>query len=165
MTDAGRPLGPEDFDFDLPEELIALRPARPRPAARLLVAEGAGIADSHVAELPRWLRPGDLLVFNDTRVIPARLTGTRQRESAHGPGLARIEATLMTRQGPSAWETLAKPAKRLRPGDRIDFGALTAEVTAKGEGGRVTLSFDRAGPDLDAAVALAGEMPLPPYIA
>jgi S-adenosylmethionine:tRNA ribosyltransferase-isomerase len=155
----------DDFDFELPEELIALRPARPRRASRLLLAEGADTRDSMVEALPDHLRPGDLLVFNDTRVIPARLSGERRRASADGTGVARIEATLLKRLGPDLWQALAKPAKRLAPGDRLAFGALGAEVAEKGEEGLVTLRFDRAGADLDAAVAEAGVMPLPPYIA
>ncbi|HEU0221740.1 MAG TPA: tRNA preQ1(34) S-adenosylmethionine ribosyltransferase-isomerase QueA [Paracoccaceae bacterium] len=154
-----------DFDFDLPEELIALRPVRPRRAARLLVAHGAAIADSTVAELPRWLRPGDMLVFNDTKVIPARLSGIRRRQTADGTGEARIEVTLMRREGPALWQVLARPGRRLRDGDRIDFGGLVAEIAGKGEAGEALLAFDRSGPALDAAIAAAGEMPLPPYIA
>jgi len=153
------------FDFDLPDSLIALRPVRPRPASRLLVAEGtAGPVDAHVRDLPRWLRPGDMLVFNDTRVIPARLTGERRRDSPHGSGSARIEVTLIRRDGPAGWTALARPAKRLAPGDRIAFGTLSAEVAAR-DGGEVRLVFDRAGAELDAAIAAVGEMPLPPYIA
>ena len=152
------------FDFDLPEELIALRPLRPRPASRLLVARGAETADSHVADLPRWLSPGDILVFNDTRVIPARLFGTRARGGAPGEGEARIEATLMRREDAATWTALARPAKRLVPGDVIRFDGLTAEVAAR-EGGEVRLVFDRSGQELDAAIARAGVMPLPPYIA
>lgn len=153
------------FDFDLPDELIALRPVRPRRAARLLAAEGSATRDSTVAALPDHLRPGDLLVFNDTRVIPARLTGERRRETRDGAGVARVEATLLKRLGPDLWRALAKPAKRLAPGDRIAFGALGAEVVEKGAEGLVTLRFDCAGAALDAAVAAAGVMPLPPYIA
>ncbi|MEM7499055.1 MAG: tRNA preQ1(34) S-adenosylmethionine ribosyltransferase-isomerase QueA [Pseudomonadota bacterium] len=154
-----------DFDFALPEELIALRPVRPRRAARMLVADGAATHDSRVEALPDWLRPGDLLVFNDTRVIPARLDGVRRRETANGSGEARIEVTLLKRLGPARWDAFARPAKRLRDGDRIAFGAgLTAIAGAPAEG-RVTLDFDRAGPALDSAIAEAGAMPLPPYIA
>lgn len=156
------------FDFDLPEELIALRPVRPRTAARLLVAKGAGSGgethDSRVANLPDWLRPGDMLVFNDTRVIPARLTGIRRRPSADGSGEARIEATLIRREGPAEWTALTRPGRRLRVGDRIDFGGLSAEVEARSEA-ETRLAFDREGADLDAAIASAGAMPLPPYIA
>jgi S-adenosylmethionine:tRNA ribosyltransferase-isomerase len=156
----------DEFDFDLPEDLIALRPVRPRSASRLLVATGSAMTDAHVADLADFLRPGDLLVFNDTEVIAARLFGTRTREAHDGPATAGIEVTLLTRTCPEAWEALARPGKRLRPGDVIRFeGGLTAELAEKGEEGRVRLVFDRAGPDLDAAIAAAGVMPLPPYIA
>ena len=152
------------YDFDLPEELIALRPLKPRPASRMLVARDGGIEDAHAYDLPRFLRPGDLLVFNDTRVIPARLFGERRRETTTGSGIAKIEVTLIHRDSPSDWTALAKPAKRLAVGDRITFGALSAEVMAK-QRGEVRLAFDRSGPALDAAIAEAGVMPLPPYIA
>lgn len=155
----------EDFDFELPESLIALRPAQPRPSARLLVAAGDETRDATVAELPRLLRAGDILVFNDTRVIPARLTGQRVRSSPDGPGVARIEATLLRRTAPDAWQALVRPARRLRPGDVVAFGALGATVAAKDGGGLVAFRFDRAGAALDAAIAAEGAMPLPPYIA
>ncbi len=156
----------EDFDFTLPETLVALRPLRPRPSSRLLVAEGGTIHDSTVARLGEWLRPGDLLVLNDTRVIPARLTGTRTRSTTTGSGRARIEVTLVSGDGGAEWEALARPARRLATGETIDFPCgLTAEVVARGEGGTVRLCFDRAGAALEAALATAGEMPLPPYIA
>lgn len=160
------------FDFELPEELIALRPARPRDNARLLhaPAEG-GFEDLVVGDAPSLFRPGDLLVFNDTRVIPARLKGVRVRED----GSVAMEATLLRRLSGSTWTALAKPGKRLREGDRIRFGsmddracllgALDATVAAKGEDGAITLAFDLSGPDLDAAISAAGAMPLPPYIA
>ncbi|MFQ8430494.1 tRNA preQ1(34) S-adenosylmethionine ribosyltransferase-isomerase QueA [Amaricoccus sp. W119] len=152
----------EDFDFDLPEDLIALRPVRPRPASRLLVAGPERITDATVAEIGRWLRPGDLLVLNDTRVIPARLAGVRRR--ANGAE-ARIEATLIAAGADGTWRALARPGKRLAVGDRIGFGdALSAEVRDK-EGAEVVLAFDRAGEGLDAALEAVGEMPLPPYIA
>jgi S-adenosylmethionine:tRNA ribosyltransferase-isomerase len=155
-----------DFDFDLPEALIALRPVKPRPASRMLVARGAATQDSHVRDLPDLLRPGDMLVFNDTRVIPARLFGERRRASTDGTGVAKVEVTLIHRDDDARWTALARPAKRLRPGDRIHFDDnLSAEVAAKGEAGEVALVFDRSGADLDAAIAGAGVMPLPPYIA
>lgn len=155
-----------DFDFELPEELIALRPVKPRPASRMLVARGAKTADSHVRDLPGWLAPGDMLVFNDTRVIPARLAGERRRPSRDGTGSAQVEATLIRRVGPARWAALMRPAKRLAAGDAIEFRAgLTATVAARGEAGEVTLDFDRGGAALDAAIAAAGVMPLPPYIA
>jgi len=160
------------FDFDLPEELIALRPARPRDSARLLhVPAGGAFEDLTVRDAPKLFRPGDLLVFNDTRVIPARLNGVRVRDESS----VAVEATLLKRLSPSSWTALAKPGKRLREGDRIRFGALDdracllgaldAAVAAKGEDGEITLAFELAGPDLDAAIAASGAMPLPPYIA
>ncbi|MEO0679909.1 MAG: tRNA preQ1(34) S-adenosylmethionine ribosyltransferase-isomerase QueA [Pseudomonadota bacterium] len=156
----------DKFDFHLPEELIALRPARPRRSARMLLARGDGREDRRVEDLPRLLRPGDMLVFNDTKVIPARLTGERRRAgAAPGEGVARIEATLIRRDAPDLWQALVRPAKRLRAGDVIAFDGLSAEAAADPQGGRVPLRFDRSGADLDAAVAAAGVMPLPPYIA
>jgi S-adenosylmethionine:tRNA ribosyltransferase-isomerase len=160
------------FDFELPENLIALRPARPRDSARLLhVSAGTGFEDLLVRNAPSLFRPGDLLVFNDTRVIPARLSGVRVRDESS----VAVEATLIERVSASSWVALAKPGKRLREGDHIRFGtlddracllgALDAKVSVKGEDGAVTLAFDLAGPDLDAAIAAAGAMPLPPYIA
>lgn len=150
-----------DFDYDLPEALIALRPVRPRPASRLLVARGDAIADSTVARLGDWLERGDLLVLNDTRVIPARLTGVRRRA---GGSEVRVEATLVAVTGDGLWRALARPGRRLAVGDRIDFGAVGAEVRAK-DGAELVLAFDREGAALDAALAAVGEMPLPPYIA
>jgi len=156
-----------DFDYDLPEHLIATRPMVPRSAARLLVAEGGRIADRRVGDLPQVLRPGDLLVVNDTRVIAARLEGLRQRPSRDGSGAARVEVTLLEPlpEGEGArWRVLAKPLRRLAPGDRIDFGALAAQVVAR-EAEAAVLEFDRAGAAFDAALDQAGRMPLPPYIA
>ena len=159
----------DEFDFDLPEELIALRPAKPRRASKLLVAPGAAsptIVDSAVEQLADYLIPGDIMVFNDTSVIPARLSGQRRRETADGSGVAAIEATLLKRLDDRTWRTLAKPGKRLKEGDRITFSdALTAEVASKGEGGAVDLRFDSAGAKLDTAILTTGAMPLPPYIA
>ncbi|MEM9198408.1 MAG: tRNA preQ1(34) S-adenosylmethionine ribosyltransferase-isomerase QueA [Pseudomonadota bacterium] len=154
----------DEFDFALPEALIALRPVEPRSAARLLVAQGGLIEDRKVVELPQILAPGDLLIFNDTRVIPARLKGERRRDTAGGQAVARIEVTLVKRVGPAVWQALARPAKRLAPGDVVTFEGLSATVEAR-NAGEVTLAFDRAGAGLDAAVAAAGEVPLPPYIA
>jgi S-adenosylmethionine:tRNA ribosyltransferase-isomerase len=161
-----------DFDFHLPDDLIALRPASPRDAARLLrVTPGLPLADLKVSDLPDQLRAGDLLVLNDTRVIPARLKGVRSREASR----IAVEATLHRRLSPSRWTAFMRPGKKLAPGDRIAFGqthdracllgALDATVVEKGEGGEITLAFDLMGPDLDAAVAEHGAMPLPPYIA
>ncbi|MCR9071999.1 MAG: tRNA preQ1(34) S-adenosylmethionine ribosyltransferase-isomerase QueA [Alphaproteobacteria bacterium] len=145
------------FDYTLPEERIARFPARPRESARLLDLTGGGMADRVVRDLPDVLRPGDLLLSNDTRVIPARLRGRR--------GEAGIEVTLHKREGESTWRAFARPAKKLRPGDRIVFAdELAADVSAKGEAGEVTLTFDRGGPDLMSALEAYGTMPLPPYI-
>ncbi len=154
-----------DFDFDLPEKLIALRPVRPRPASRLLVADGAATHDTQVADLPSWLRPGDMLVFNDTRVITARLFGERQRNTRDGSGIAKIEVTLIRRDGVASWTALARPARKLAAGDRVSFGTLGADIIGKGDEGEVLLAFDVSGAELDAAIAVAGVMPLPPYIA
>lgn len=154
-----------DFDFDLPERLIATRPARPRSAARLLLAEGGGITDRVVADLPAILRPGDRLVLNNTKVIPARLSGTRSRLSAQGEVSARIEVTLLEPAPGGEWLALAKPLRKLRRGETIRFSpALAAEVRGIDEG-QLRLAFSVSGADFDAALAEAGAMPLPPYIA
>lgn len=154
-----------EFDFDLPERLIATRPARPRSSARLLVAEGDRITDAHVFDLPSFLRPGDRLVLNDTKVIPARLTGTRARQGAEGRTEARIEATLLEPLASGEWRALLKPLKKVRDGEEIVFSPrLSARVTGRAEG-TALLSFNLAGDDFDAALAEAGNMPLPPYIA
>ena len=151
-----------DFDFDLPDELIATRPARPRSSARLLVAEGDRITDAIVRDLPDWLRPGDRLVLNDTRVIPARLSGLRHRDGAAG---ARIEATLLEPRADGTWGALLKPLKKVRDGEEVVFsGALSAVVEGRDEG-QANLRFNLAGEDFDAALTEAGAMPLPPYIA
>lgn len=149
-----------DFDFDLPEALIATRPAVPRSAARLLVAEGDAIRDLHVRDLVQVFQPGDRLVLNNTRVIPARLHGTRQR----GEAVARVEITLLE-PAPRGWRALARPLRKVRPGEVIRFSdALQAEVVERTETDLV-LAFNLAGPDFDAALESAGDMPLPPYIA
>jgi S-adenosylmethionine:tRNA ribosyltransferase-isomerase len=148
----------DDFDFALPRDLIADRPAEPRDAARLLVvpADG-GFADRHIADLPDLLRPGDLLIGNDTKVIPARLVGQR--------GTATVEVTLAHDFGGGTWQAFAKGARRLHPGDRIVFAPdFTAEVIAKPADGSVTLRFDREGGAFAGALARHGAMPLPPYI-
>ncbi|MDQ0392846.1 tRNA preQ1(34) S-adenosylmethionine ribosyltransferase-isomerase QueA [Labrys monachus] len=155
-----------DFDFHLPPENIALRPAEPRDSARLLRVDPSArdpFADHVVSELPALLRPGDALVFNDTKVIPARLDGLRRRPGGAG---AAIEAMLHQRIGPARWKAFARPGKRLAIGDIVEFGgALTAGVEAKGEGGEVILHFSLSGADLDVAIAERGHIPLPPYIA
>ncbi len=161
-----------DFDFDLPEDRIALRPAHPRDAARLLlVRPGESFADARVSDLPGLLQRGDALVLNDTRVIPARLKGQRLRDDSR----VAVEATLHRRLSGHVWTAFMRPGKRLAEGDRIVFGEahdracflgeLNATVKAKGDAGEVALAFDLSGPDLDAAIAERGAMPLPPYIA
>ncbi len=147
----------DDFDFELPRERIAERPARPRDAARLLEVRPDGLGDHRVSDLPRLLRPGDMLVFNDTRVIPARLAGRR--------GGAKVEVTLHKRKAPGRWRAFARPARKLSAGDRIDFGeVLAATVAEKGEAGEVTLDFGLDDAALFAALEAQGAMPLPPYI-
>jgi S-adenosylmethionine:tRNA ribosyltransferase-isomerase len=154
-----------DFDFHLPEALIATRPAQPRSSARLLVAEGTAITDAHVYDLPDWLRPGDRLVLNDTKVIPARLSGLRHRSGAQGDTAARIEATLLEPRADGCWLALLKPLKKIRVGEEIVFsGDLSATLEAV-EDGQAHLRFNLTGGDFDAALAEAGAMPLPPYIA
>lgn len=160
------------FDFDLPEENIALRPAEPRDSARLLLvkADGSDLPDDTVRNLGNYLREGDALVFNDTKVIPAQLEGFREREGVRG----QIGATLHMRTGPDRWKAFLRPAKRIKEGERIDFGhgnnacllgSLQATVAEKGEAGEALLVFDFSGADLDQAIAAVGHIPLPPYIA
>lgn len=154
-----------DFDFDLPERLIATRPARPRSSARLLVAEGDAIRDAHVFDLPGILRPGDRLVLNDTRVIPARLTGQRHRDSGQGPVSARIEVTLLEPRADGTWAALLKPLRKVDIGEDIVFSPELSATLEGREDGQGLLRFNLAGEDFDAALAQAGAMPLPPYIA
>jgi S-adenosylmethionine:tRNA ribosyltransferase-isomerase len=158
------------FDFALPEDRIALYPASPRDCARLLVVGRETLADRSVRDLPGLLRPGDALVFNDTKVIPAALEGTRIRDDAR----AHVSFNLVKRVDESRWRAFARPAKRLKLGDRIRFGAegrvcllgeLDATVTERGEDGGVELAFSLHGAYLDEAIAALGDMPLPPYIA
>ncbi len=149
-----------DFDFDLPEALIATRPARPRTAARLLLAEGDQITDLHVSDLLDIFRPGDRLVLNNTRVIPARLFGHRQR----GEAVAKVEITLLEPQA-QGWRALAKPLRKVNIGEVIRFSdQLSATVATKSETD-LRLEFNLTGDDFDAALNAAGAMPLPPYIA
>ncbi|MDO5642841.1 MAG: tRNA preQ1(34) S-adenosylmethionine ribosyltransferase-isomerase QueA [Paracoccus sp. (in: a-proteobacteria)] len=153
-----------DFDFDLPEGLIATRPARPRSAARLLLAEGGAISDRQVHDLPEILRPGDLLVLNDTRVIPARLTGQRLRHTPEGEVSAKIEITLLE-PAATGWRALAKPLRKLKPDEVIRFGPALSARVAEMTGTGLTLDFDARGDAFDAALDQLGAMPLPPYIA
>lgn len=149
-----------DFDFDLPEGLIATRPARPRSSARLLLAKGDKISDHHVRDLVEIFQPGDVLVLNNTKVIPARLFGRRRRGEAE----ARIEITLLEAT-PKGWRALAKPLRKVLVGEEIVFSdQLSAQVLNRSETD-LELGFNLTGEDFDAALAEAGQMPLPPYIA
>ncbi|MCR9134564.1 MAG: tRNA preQ1(34) S-adenosylmethionine ribosyltransferase-isomerase QueA [Alphaproteobacteria bacterium] len=163
------------FDFDLPEEAIALRPVSPRDNARMLVVDpGAGLFDRQVRDLTEILRAGDALVLNDTRVIPAQLEGQRQRQGDQGTSTARFSATLHMRVAPDRWKAFLRPAKRVQAGDRFFFGSkkdlclaqsLEGIVESRGEAGEGVLRFELSGADLDAAIAAEGHIPLPPYIA
>jgi S-adenosylmethionine:tRNA ribosyltransferase-isomerase len=145
------------FDFDLPADRIALRPARPRDSARLLLVEGNELADRTVTDLPQQLRRGDILVFNDTKVIPAQLEGQR--------GEAHIGATLHKREGPRSWWAFVRNARRLHVGDRIEFGSgVAASAVKRGEEGAFLLQFHGEEP-FEQLLERAGQMPLPPYIA
>ncbi|MCF6321558.1 MAG: tRNA preQ1(34) S-adenosylmethionine ribosyltransferase-isomerase QueA [Rhizobiaceae bacterium] len=161
----------DQFDFILPQENIALRPAEPRDSSRLLVIKAEGeLEDRKFGDLLDYLNPGDALVFNDTRVIPAQFEGRRERDGI----VARVSITLHRRLSANKWAAFAKGAKKLRVGERISFGsdqqvclagALDAQVTGKGDGGEIELAFDLSGPVLDEAMMAVGHMPLPPYIA
>ena len=159
------------FDFELPADSIALRPASPRDSARMLIVQPDGVLrDLHIGDLPNWIEPGDQLVVNDPKVISAQLKGRRIGRETE----PKIEATLIKRLDGSRWQALVKPAKKLSPGDVVRFGNegkvcllghLDAEVEHKGDDGEVTLSFSFHGPALDSAIADLGSLPLPPYIA
>lgn len=156
----------DEFDFHLPEDLIALRPAEPRDSARLLVIRENSLAfeEATLRDLPAFLSPGDVGIFNDTRVIPAQLAGTRPARGLSAE--ARIDITLHKRLDGARWAAFARPGRKLEPGDALHFaGGFNARVATKGEGGEIELLFDVAGADLDAAIARHGTMPLPPYIA
>jgi len=154
-----------DFDFVLPEALIATRPVRPRTSARLLVAVGDAVRDMKVSDLPDILQAGDRLVLNDTKVIPARLFGQRHRDSAQGAVSAKIEVTLLEPRPDADWLALVKPLKKLKIGEDVVFSEdLRATLVEKIDGTAV-LHFNLTGDDFDAALAQAGAMPLPPYIA
>jgi S-adenosylmethionine:tRNA ribosyltransferase-isomerase len=145
------------FDFELPPERIALRPARPRDSARLLLVDGVEVSDRHMLDLPDHLQPGDVLVFNDTKVIPAQLEGRR--------GDASIGATLHKREGPREWQAFLRNAKRARVGDTIEFGeGVAAAVAEKADDGSALLHFEGEEP-VELLLERAGRMPLPPYIA
>lgn len=149
------------FDFDLPERLIALRPARPRDRARLLVVRAGGLEHRLISDLPSFLTAGDVLVANDTKVFAARLHGLRLRET----GPAKIEILLHRRLSEDRFSALARPARKLAVGDALAFGDLSATVVSRGEAGEVEIRFALCGEALDRAIAARGEMPLPPYIA
>lgn len=145
------------FDFDLPQDRIALRPARPRDSARLMLVDDGAISDRSVLDLPNLLRPGDVLLFNDTKVIPAQLEGRR--------GEARVGVTLHKRAGPRSWWAFVRNAKRLRPGDRIEFeGGVTMIAAERADDGSVLVEFEGDEP-VELMIERAGRMPLPPYIA
>ena len=156
----------DDFDFELPSELIALHPAEPRDSARLLVVEqDKALADRVVTDLVDILQPGDVLVVNDTKVLPADLRGTRIR----GENRSSVSFNLHKREDARTWKAFARPAKRLAVGDRLELGngeqePLLATLAEKGEGGEVALVFDLSGAELDEAIKSHGAMPLPPYI-
>jgi S-adenosylmethionine:tRNA ribosyltransferase-isomerase len=170
------------FDFDLPDDSIALRPAQPRDSARMLMVDpGAlpSLRDAQVRDLAAMLAPGDALVFNDTKVIPAQLEGVRSRPGPDGQDVeTAVSATLHMREAADSWRAFMRPGKRIKIGDRVSFGqaptrsdvaclagVLDATVMDKGEGGEVVLRFDLSGPALDAAILAHGHIPLPPYIA
>ncbi len=149
-----------EFDFELPSARIALRPAVPRESARLLQV-GTALSDHHVSDLPRLLRAGDVLVFNDTKVIPASLMGKR---TGRGGTTPKIEVLLHQRVDALTWKAFARPAKKLSVGDEVAFGELRARVAAKGEEGEITLDFSVETGSFEFALEKAGEVPLPPYI-
>jgi S-adenosylmethionine:tRNA ribosyltransferase-isomerase len=171
MLERIAPMRTDLFDFELPADSIALRPASPRDSARMLVVQpDAVLRDRTIADLPLWLEPGDQVVVNDTKVISAQLKGRRIGRDTE----PKIEATLIKRLDGSRWQALVRPAKKLSPGDVVRFGNegkvcllghLDAEVERKGDDGEVTLSFSFHGPTLDSAIADLGSPPLPPYIA
>jgi len=147
-----------EFDFELPKESIALRPANPRSSSRMLVLDDAqSIQHARAIDMPAFLKTGDTLVFNDTKVIPARLYGKR--------GTAKMEITLHKRNTPTEWQAFARPAKKCKAGDILKFGALKATVLAEGEAGERTIKFDVEDHEIFAALECFGKMPLPPYIA
>ena len=154
-----------DFDFDLPEDLIATRPARPRSSARLLLAQGDGIEDRVVNQLDQILQPGDRLVLNDTKVIPARLSGKRWRDSGQGRVSAGIEVTLLEPGQDGTWSALAKPLRKLAEGEEIVFSPTLCARVMRIQDGQVHLAFDAQGEAFEAALEATGAMPLPPYIA
>jgi S-adenosylmethionine:tRNA ribosyltransferase-isomerase len=154
-----------DFDFDLPDTLIAVRPARPRSSAKLLVADGPETHDLQVTDLISVLQAGDHLVLNDTKVIPARLFGERIRKSTDGAGLAKIEVTLLEPQADGTWAALIKPLRKVRDGERIVFSQDLSAMLVHRYDGMGYLEFNVTDDDFDTALNAVGAMPLPPYIA
>jgi S-adenosylmethionine:tRNA ribosyltransferase-isomerase len=154
-----------DFDFDLPDTLIAVRPARPRSSAKLLVADGPETHDLQVTDLISVLQAGDHLVLNDTKVIPARLFGERIRKSTDGAGLAKIEVTLLEPQADGTWAALIKPLRKVRDGERIVFSQDLSAMLVHRYDGMGYLEFNVKDDDFDTALNAVGAMPLPPYIA
>lgn len=158
-----------DFDFDLPDRLIATRPVTPRSSARFLVAQGARpgapLSDGTVMDLPDWLRAGDRLVLNNTKVIPARLSGLRHRHSAQGPVQAKIEVTLLAPNMDGDWQALIKPLRKVQIGEVVQFDAGLEATLVSVADGQGVLRFNLSGDAFQAALSHAGAMPLPPYIA
>ncbi|MEO0497974.1 MAG: tRNA preQ1(34) S-adenosylmethionine ribosyltransferase-isomerase QueA, partial [Pseudomonadota bacterium] len=158
----------DEFDFELPNERIALRPLEDRTAARLLCVQDGQLSDNFIRDLPSFLRAGDAIVFNDTKVIPAQLHGTRTRtdQLTGQPVTARVSVTLHMMDGTDGWRAFLRPAKKVAAGETIEFASdLAAVIEEKGGAGEVLLRFNRAGDQLMAAISQMGEMPLPPYIA
>lgn len=155
-----------EFQFDLPEQLIALRPADPQDSARLLVVHGDGrLEDAAVRDLPRFLSAGDVMVFNDTRVLPAALKGVRPARDQFGQDVA-CDVNLTERLDERRWRALARPGRRLKEGDTIEFAeGFSGDIVGRHEGGEIELAFSLAGEELTAALDAHGAMPLPPYIA
>lgn len=154
-----------DFDFDLPEQLIAVRPAKPRSSAKLLVGRGNTIADHHVSDLIDILQAGDVLVLNDTKVIPARLLGLRHRDGEFGMTASKMDVTLLDPRADGTWSAMIKPLRKVQDGEVIVFSdELSATVLGRADG-QAQLQFNLTGDDFDAALNAVGAMPLPPYIA
>jgi S-adenosylmethionine:tRNA ribosyltransferase-isomerase len=158
------PMKLSEFDFELPERLIATRPARPRSSSRLLVATPGTIIDSQTIDLANFLKSGDRLVLNDTKVIPARLSGIRRRAGEHGSTEAKIEVTLLAPDAEGNWSALIKPLKRIRDGEEIAFSADLSALVIGRDDGTATLRFNVEGQEFDDALNSSGAMPLPPYI-
>ena len=154
-----------DFDFDLPEQLIATRPASPHSSSRMLVATADGLGDHISRDLPDFLRAGDRLVLNDTKVIPARLSGVRHRDSTQGPVSAGVEVTLLEPQPEGKWSALVKPLRKVKEGEEIVFSDILSARLISKDDGQAILAFNQTDEDFDTALAACGAMPLPPYIA